>query len=132
MEIYKVGVKGLFRKLGYAYILSGRRDRIFVENIHSFAFFCARRRWTAIGVGAIRYNTARAPLSTAIVHDLTSLLYDAQVFVRARYSCIFLSCAYSVMAILTTVYIPMKINVNSNVCIISDLLFYWLLLLLSV
>jgi len=73
-----VGVKGLFRNLGYAYILSGRKDRIRGENTHSFAPFCARRRWTAIGVGAIRYNTARAPLSTAIVRNLTSLLYDAR------------------------------------------------------
>jgi hypothetical protein len=126
LGFYNVGAKGLFRKLGYAYILSGCRDRICVENIHSFAFFCARRRWTAIGVGAIRYNTARAPLSTAIVHDLTSLLYDAHIFVRAHYSCMFLSCAYSTMIILTTVYIPMKINVNSNVCII-----YWVYCLLS-
>jgi len=60
-----VGAKGLFWNLGYAYILSGRKDRICVENIHSFAFFCARRRWTAIGMGAFRARPAIDPLAPA-------------------------------------------------------------------
>ena len=59
----KVDVNGVKWKRGYAYILSGRRDRIRVKNTPGALFFCARRRWTAIGVGAIRYNTAHAPLS---------------------------------------------------------------------
>ena len=113
-----MNVKGLFWKLGYAYILSGRKDRICGENIYSFAFFCARRRWTAIGVGAIRYNTARGALSTAIVRNLTSLLYDARIFVRARYSCMFLSSAYSVMITSITLYSPMNIAVNSITCML--------------
>jgi hypothetical protein len=78
LEFYKVGAKGLFWNLGYAYILSGRKDRICVENIHSFAFFCARRRWTAIGVGALRAHTAIGSLSPAIVSIPTTFLYNAQ------------------------------------------------------
>jgi hypothetical protein len=78
LEFYKVSAKGLFWNLGYAYILSGCRDRIRVENIHSFAFFCARRRWTAIGVGAFRAHPAIGSLSPAIVSISTTFLYNAQ------------------------------------------------------
>jgi hypothetical protein len=126
LGLYKVGTKWLFWNCGYAYILSGRRDRISVMNTSGFLCDTAPRRWTAIGVGAIRYQTAIGALSTASVPRAVTFLYDARVFVRAHYSCIFLSCAYSTMIILATVYIPMKISVNSNVCI------YWLLLLLII
>jgi hypothetical protein len=78
LKFYKVGAKGVKWKRGYAYILSGRRDRICGENSYSYALFCARRRWTAIGVGAIRYNTARAPLSIDIVPISVAFLYDAR------------------------------------------------------
>jgi hypothetical protein len=61
----KVGIKGVKWKRGYAYILSGRRDRICVENTTGALFFCARRRWTAIGMGAIRAHPAIGSLSTA-------------------------------------------------------------------
>jgi hypothetical protein len=114
----KAGTKGLFWNLGYAYILSGRRDRISVMNTSGFLCDTAPRRWTAIGVGAIRYQTAIGALSTASVPIPTTFLYDARVFVRARYSCMFLLSAYSSTITLTTVYIPIKINVNSNVCML--------------
>lgn len=64
--------KGVSSKIGitfwsqiYAYILSMGKDRIVVENTHSFAFFCAARRWTANGVGAVHHHPAIDPLSTA-------------------------------------------------------------------
>jgi hypothetical protein len=61
----KVGAKGVKWKRGYAYILSGRKDRCRVENTHSFALFCARRRWTAIGMGSFRARSAIDPIATA-------------------------------------------------------------------
>jgi hypothetical protein len=59
--------KGVISKIGlhcggYAYILSMGKDRVRVENTHSFAFFLPPRRWTAIGVGALRDQTATTPL----------------------------------------------------------------------
>jgi hypothetical protein len=65
LGFYKVGVKGVKWKRGYAYILSGRRDRICVENTTGAFFFCARRRWTAIGMGAFRARPAIDPLAPA-------------------------------------------------------------------
>jgi len=65
LEFYKVSVKGIKWKSGYAYILSGRRDRICVENTPGSAHFCARRRWTAIGMGSDRARPAIDPLATA-------------------------------------------------------------------
>ena len=50
---------------GYAYILSMGRDCVSAVNTHSTTFFCAPRRWTAIGVGADRHHPARGPLSYA-------------------------------------------------------------------
>ena len=40
------------------------KSRVFVENTPSYAFFCAARRWTAIGVGAYRHRPAIDPLTT--------------------------------------------------------------------
>jgi hypothetical protein len=65
LDLYKVGAKGIKWKRGYAYILSGRRDRIFVENTPGALLFCACRRWTAIGMGAFRARSAIDPLATA-------------------------------------------------------------------
>jgi hypothetical protein len=64
------GRKGVISKIGlccggYAYILSMGKDCVRVENTHSYKTFCAARRWTAIGVGAVRHHPATAPLSTA-------------------------------------------------------------------
>jgi len=38
LGFYKVGVKWVKWKRGYAYILSGRRDCVRVENIYSFFY----------------------------------------------------------------------------------------------
>ena len=62
--------KGVISKIGlhcggYAYILSMGKGSVRVENTHSFAFFLPPRRWTAIGVGAVRHQTAIGPLSNA-------------------------------------------------------------------
>jgi hypothetical protein len=65
LGFYKVGVNGVKWKRGYAYILSGRRDRIRVENTPGALFFCACRRWTAIGMGSDRARPAIDPLATA-------------------------------------------------------------------
>jgi hypothetical protein len=65
LEFCKVGANGVKWKRGYAYILSERKDRIRVENTHSFALFYARRRWTAIGMGSDRARPAIDPLATA-------------------------------------------------------------------
>ena len=75
LDLYKVGVKGLFWKVGYAYIQSGRRDCIFAVNTPGFLCITAPHRWTAIGVGAIRHQTAIIPLSTASVPIPTTFLY---------------------------------------------------------
>ena len=61
----KVGINGVKWKRGYAYILSGRKDRCRVENTTGALFFCARRRWTAIGMGSDRARPAIDPLATA-------------------------------------------------------------------
>ena len=118
LGLCKVGAKGLFWNLGYAYILSGRRDYVSVMNTSGFLYDTAPRRWTAIGVGAIRAHPAIGSLSTASVPIPIAFLYNARVFVRARYLCMFLLSAYSITITLTTVYIPIKINVNSNVCML--------------
>jgi hypothetical protein len=65
LGFYKVGVKGVKWKRGYAYILSGRKDRCRVENTPGTSFFCARRRWTAIGMGSSRARPDIDPLATA-------------------------------------------------------------------
>jgi hypothetical protein len=65
LGFYKVGVKGVKWKRGYAYILSGRRDRCRVENPPGALLFCARRRWTAIGMGSFRARPDIDPLATA-------------------------------------------------------------------
>ena len=65
----------------YVYILSMRRDCVFVENTHSAKLFLPPRRWTAIGVGAVRYWIAIDPLSPAC--DPTSTKRRA-VFFTAR------------------------------------------------
>jgi hypothetical protein len=64
------GRKGVISKMwlccgGYAYILSMGKDRVCVENTHSAQIFLPPRRWTAIGVGAVRHQTAIGPLSNA-------------------------------------------------------------------
>jgi hypothetical protein len=64
------GCKGGILKIGlccggYAYILSMGRDCVRVENTHSYKIFLPPRRWTAIGVGAVRHQTAIGPLSNA-------------------------------------------------------------------
>jgi len=82
LGLYKGGAKGVKWKRGYAYILSGRRDRISVENTPGAFFFCARRRWTAIGMGSDRARPAIDPLATTNFR-LSSL------FCTTRYSCIF-------------------------------------------
>ena len=64
LGFYKVGAKGLFWNLGYAYIRSMGKDRVFVENTHSFFALPTARRLTAITVGALRYQTAIVPLSS--------------------------------------------------------------------
>ena len=61
--------KGYFGKWfcgGERIYASMRRDRVFVENTYSYAFFCAAHRWTAIGVGAVRHHTAIGALATDI------------------------------------------------------------------
>ena len=45
--------------------LSGRRDCLSVEHIHSFFSTTTPRRWTAISMGAIRRRNAIGSLSTA-------------------------------------------------------------------
>jgi hypothetical protein len=65
LKFCKVGIKGVKWKRGYAYILSGRKDRVRVENIPGALLFCARRRWTAIGMGSSRARPAIDPLATA-------------------------------------------------------------------
>ena len=65
----------------YVYILSMRRDCVSVENTHSTKIFLHARRWTAIGVGALRAHTAIDPLSPA--RDPTSTKRRA-VFFTAR------------------------------------------------
>lgn len=49
----------------YAYIRSMGRDRVSVENTHIFFATTTPRRWTAIGMGADRHQTAIGSLSTA-------------------------------------------------------------------
>jgi hypothetical protein len=65
LGFYKVGANGVKWKSGYAYILSGRKDRCRVENTPGSALFCARRRWTAIGMGSDRARPAIDPIATA-------------------------------------------------------------------
>jgi hypothetical protein len=45
--------------------LSGRKDRIFGEHTYLFFTTTTPRRWTAISMGALRYQTAIGSLSTA-------------------------------------------------------------------
>jgi hypothetical protein len=45
--------------------LSRRRDRVSVEHTCLFFATTTPRRWTAIGMGALRYQTAIGPLATA-------------------------------------------------------------------
>jgi hypothetical protein len=47
--------------------LSRRRDRVSVEHTCLFFATTTPRRWTAIGMGALRYQTAIGSLSTASV-----------------------------------------------------------------
>ena len=49
----------------YVYILSVVKRCIRTENTHSFFTLTAPHRWTAIGMGADRYQTAIGPLATA-------------------------------------------------------------------
>lgn len=50
----------------YVYILSMVERCLSGENTHSTKIFLPARRWTAIGVGALRDHPAIDPLSTAI------------------------------------------------------------------
>ena len=58
------------------------------------------------------------PLSSATSQSFCTTRGAAQVFVRARYSCMFLSCAYSLMITSITLYIPINITVNSITCML--------------
>jgi hypothetical protein len=62
---WQVGAKWVKWKRGYAYILSGRRDRMSVECTCLFFISTTPRRWTAIGMGALRDHPAIGPLATA-------------------------------------------------------------------
>jgi hypothetical protein len=57
--------------MGYAYILSGRKDCISVKHIYLFFTSTTPHRWTAIGMGADRYQTAIGALSNDSVPRLT-------------------------------------------------------------
>lgn len=64
--------KGVSLKIGitfwsqiYAYILSMGKDCVSVVNTYRYTPFCAARRWTANGMGAVRNQTAIDPLSSA-------------------------------------------------------------------
>ena len=68
------------------------KDRVRVENTPPAVVPSTRHRWTAIGVGAVRDQTAIGPLSIAIVLDFftaarffyqtASFLYRAHLFVQ--------------------------------------------------
>ena len=83
LRFYKVvpkGVKWNFRnKCGvYAYIPSMGRDRVSVEHTHLFFATTTPRRWTAIIMGADRYQTAIGSLST----DIVPIFSKARVYAR--------------------------------------------------
>ena len=87
MGICKVGVKWVKWKRGYAYILSGRKDRCRVENTPGTSFFCARRRWTAISMGSYRARPAIDPLATTKDQLPSAFLYNAQCRITYAYFC---------------------------------------------
>jgi len=65
LRVYNVGAKGVKWKCGYAYIRSMGKDRVSVEHTRLFFATTTPRRWTAIIMGADRYQTAIGSLSTA-------------------------------------------------------------------
>jgi hypothetical protein len=73
-----VGVKGVKWKRGYAYIRSMGRDYVVVEHTYLFFTSTTPRRWTAITMGALRYQTAIGSLSTASVPISTIFLSSAR------------------------------------------------------
>jgi len=95
----------------YEYILSMVKDVLSVTNPTDKSFFCAARRCTAIGVGAVRYNTAIAPLSTDIDPRRGSIVSSH----AAIYSCMFLSLVYSLdmMFIIFTAPMNMVVRIAS-------------------
>ena len=70
------------------------------------------------------------PLSSATSRPFCTTRDAAHLFVRARYSCMFLSSAYSVMITSITLYSPMNITVNSITCIIIWIYYRYRLILL--
>lgn len=70
------------------------------------------------------------PLSSATSRPFCTTRSAARLFVRARYSCMFLSSAYSVMITSITLYSPMNITVNSITCIIIWIYYRYKLILL--
>ena len=76
LRLYNVGVKWVKWKCGYkygvyVYIRSMGRDRLRVKNIYLFFTSTTPHRWTAIGMGADRYQTAIGALSNDSVPRLT-------------------------------------------------------------
>ena len=82
-----MGVKGLFWNLGYAYIRSMGKDRVFVENTHSFFVHnhgpSMDRNWRGSIPRTSRYRTA-IDRERPDPHDLFVQRAVPRVFLYAR------------------------------------------------